>query len=339
MTSGSHKRPAIAFVYGAREAILPATVRTLLNSGGVIGDVLQRCDAYIEKRLGSALRATLAQGDVLPEFLLEPALTATQIALTDAWRACAVTPQVIVARCGGEFAAAYARGVLTLENAMEVACRVGRVIERGLGAGRMLIVRADLAETERLQQASPLSFHVVSDDADNTTIVSLATPDLEAIEHFFASEGIASERVPAAIGPHCALVDDWSDELRRPLDTEATTQGRPAFFSAAAAGPLNDGLPDVDHIWRVVRYPARFGRALDAAMAAGHRVFVEIGTHPGLRKMIDERAALASAKVITLASISAGQSVESSIEAGANELERLGAGAEPSLATRLSASP
>jgi myxalamid-type polyketide synthase MxaF len=325
------ERPKVAFAYGARESILPEVVRLLLTSTGIVRDVLLRCDAYVERRLGCTLRAALARGNALPEFLLEPALTASQIALTAGWQARGEQPQAIVARCGGEFAAAYARGVLSLESAMEVACRVGRLIERGLGSGRMLVVRAGLAEIERLQQTGSARFHVVSDNAESTTVVALATDELEAVEQLFAAAGVAWEPVPSAIAPHCALVDVWRDELLRPLDAAPTTNKGIPYFSAAAPDVLAQGLPDVDHFWRVARQPVLFGRALDAAIAAGYRIFVEIGTHPGLRKMIEERAAMSAQAVITLPSLRAGKTVDQALDAGAAELRRLGDSSAPAV--------
>ena len=50
-----------------------------------------------------------------------PALVTLQLALTAWWRACGVTPDVVLGRGGGELAAACVAGILSLEEALRLA--------------------------------------------------------------------------------------------------------------------------------------------------------------------------------------------------------------------------
>src|SRR5207249_3158491 len=138
-------RPRLAFIYGTREVLNTGIAGSLLAEKGVIRDTLMRCEPLIRERLGWSLATECSAGQFASQEVRQPVLTAVQIALTEGWRERGVEPDAIAARSGGEFAAEYARGTLTLENAIEVACRISCFIRDGRGAGRPVWVRLGIS--------------------------------------------------------------------------------------------------------------------------------------------------------------------------------------------------
>jgi acyl transferase domain-containing protein len=110
--------PRLAFVYGSREVLWGGITSSLFAQEGAMRDVLLRCEQLVQERLGWSLRGVFATQLFDNEQLRDPALTALQIALTQGWRERGVEPDVIAARSGGEFAAEFARGAITLEGAI-----------------------------------------------------------------------------------------------------------------------------------------------------------------------------------------------------------------------------
>src|SRR5262249_15399980 len=63
------------------------------------------------------------------------------------------------------------------------------------------------------------------------------------------------------------------------------------FLSGVAARELHGDSLDARYWWRNLREPVQFAAAVRAAIALGHRTFVEIGPHPSLVRYVAETLA------------------------------------------------
>jgi acyl transferase domain-containing protein len=134
------KNQKLVFVFSTRDYHWPLAARSLCRHASFL-DTIRRCDAEILRNFGWSI-----EQDVIPnpdfrisEEHCEPGLTAMQIGLTELWKSYGLLPDAVVGACAGEFAAAYAAGALSLENAMELACRIANSFREGVGRGRMLL--------------------------------------------------------------------------------------------------------------------------------------------------------------------------------------------------------
>jgi acyl transferase domain-containing protein len=77
---------------------------------------------------------------------------------------------------------------------------------------------------------------------------------------------------------HCALVEPVEAELSRLLEGVSPQPGEVPVFSTVEGG----GTMDAAYWYRNLRQPVRLDSAVQAAQAAGHRIFIEISAHPVL---------------------------------------------------------
>ena len=293
----------LALIYGARETVWPGIVQSLLAEGGAIADTLLRCDRMIRTRLGWSLPEMSGREEHTPEHALEPTLTAVQAALTDGWRERGVLPDAVGARCGGEFAAAYARGAITLEDAMEFACRFSREILDGRATGHMLAVRIDLPELKRMQRSSPVDFAIAVDYFHVGTVIACDTCSLAPLQEYLSGRGAAYQLLPPAVAYHSSEIDGWKDALIAPLGGDRPTLPRRPGYSATAGGLLDEQTSSVQHFWRVVREPAIVGPLLERMISDSYDVFLEVGGHPSLEEMIHNRARVSGKTIVSLCSM------------------------------------
>jgi len=294
----ARNRTRLAFVYGSREVMWPGIAHHLLSEKGVVRDVFLRCERLVRAHISHSLESISGTDQIANINAVEPLLTSVQVALTEGWRERGVVPDVIAGRSGGEVAAEYARGTLTLENAIDVACRTSHLMSTGRGAGRMLVVQLGIADTERLKLASPVDFSVAADASDEATVVSCETSAVKSLEHFLRSQHIAHHSLRFDIAPHGPVLDEWKSFLLRPLSGHERRNTRVKYYSAAAEGP-DDGSAYTTRLWHAVRKPAYMGRLLQNLLEDGCDTFVEVGGQPLLGAMIERRAA-AMGKAVTI---------------------------------------
>src|SRR5262245_30137495 len=117
----------LAFVFSARGSEWPGMGNLFPAAGPDVRQAIDRCDAFVRDRLRWSITDELDRsrdsGRMADESLV-PTLAAIQIALCDGWHARGVVPSAVLGISGGEFAAAYAAGALTLDDTMAIACAV-----------------------------------------------------------------------------------------------------------------------------------------------------------------------------------------------------------------------
>ncbi len=306
----------LAFVYGARETVWPGIVHSLLAEGGAVRAKLLECDAVVRAKLGWSLEQMFRFDERSPEYVLEPVLTSVQIALTAGWRELGVEPNVVGARCGGEFAAAHVAGRLSLDEALEIACRLSRLIrEDGVG-GRMLLLQMAFSDVEDLQRASPTPFTIAADNDDRTTVIAFGDDKLDAVEAFLTSQGVPFQVLGLEVAYHNPAVDHWAPAFCEPFGPSRPGGTALPIYSSTARGRLDDEADDGRHFWRVIREPALVAPMARAMLRDGCRTFLEVGGFPSLHGMIGEEARGAAVDVRILASMRRGESFgEASAEA------------------------
>ena len=298
----------LAFLYGARETVWPGIVQSLLAEGGAVRAKLLECDAVVRAKLGWSLEQMSHPDQRWQEHVLEPVLTSVQIALTEGWRALGVEPDVIGARCGGEFAAAHAAGRLSLEGALEVACRLSRLVQEDRVGGGMFSLQMIVPEAEHLKRVSPVPFTIAADNDDRTTVIACGDEELDALQAFLTSRRLPFQKLGLKIAYHHPAVDGWAPMFCGPSETRRPDPSALPLYSATAQGLLGDMADDGRHFWRVIREPALVGPMARAMLGDGYRTFLEVGGFPSLAGMIGEEGRGASGEVHTLASMRRGES-------------------------------
>jgi acyl transferase domain-containing protein len=323
-------RPSLAFVYSSRESVWPGIGAILDGADETVRRTVEACEREIRRHRGWSLREELARRPDYPSLLaaqnlLEPALTTVQIALTESWRRRGVEPDAAAGRSVGEFAAGYVTGELTLEQAIELSCRVSRLVDSGCWAGRVIFVELPVDRVEALQAAAPAPFYIATDDRPDTTYVACALEVLEAVTGFLRVRGVAHRVEPFPAAAHCPLMDAGAAEFLRPL-ASGDARGAPRLprYSAVGGQPARAASPDCLPWWRAIRERVRIRRMFEAMLADGHTVFLEIGGRASLASMIQHVAAADGRHVATLASMRMGEPIEPVLRESAVALAGLG---------------
>jgi acyl transferase domain-containing protein len=286
----------MTFIFGQRTPGWdPGLVQHLFRTEPVVRETLAECSRAISEQLGWSLIDELNRSpkDLLENFSQEhgqPILTAVQIAQVNLWRAHGLRPRSVAGLCGGEVAAAYAAGGLTLGGAMTVACAISELVRTGLSTvdGALLAVDVSEEQFDSLVAAKPNRVYPIEEWSVGTTVLGGDRSTVEALAVTLEQQSIHFRMLPMLLPFHTPLLDRLeSDFLNRLRGFEGCPPTIP-FYSLTTGSRMPSPKFDGKHWWSVLREPVskvKFARAL---LEDGYDEWLYIGLAPGAPARVQE---------------------------------------------------
>ncbi|GFJ85360.1 hypothetical protein Phou_095400 [Phytohabitans houttuyneae] len=237
---------------------------------------------------GEAHAALLERVDVV-----QPASFAVMVSLAEMWRAHGVAPDAVVGHSQGEIAAACVSGALSLPDAALVVALRSRAIGARL-AGRGGMVSVALAADEmarRLPGDGRVSIAAVN--GPRSVVVSGDPDALDALCAELSGEDIWLRRIAVDYASHSAQVEALHDDLLAQLAPIRPRTPSVPFRSTVTGGWIDGPALDAEYWYRNLRQTVGFEPAIQALLGEGHRVFVEVSSHPVLTGAVSDTADLA----------------------------------------------
>ncbi|KVT85288.1 hypothetical protein WK59_12225 [Burkholderia ubonensis] len=315
-----NRRPRVAMLFTGQGSQYAGMGRELYEREPVFRAALAECASLLEGELEVGLLEVLygASTALLDRTdYTQPALFALGYALRRTWESWGVTPQVVMGHSLGEYMAAQAAGVLTLEAGLKLVASRGRLMQSRCEGGAMLSVMLDAATLrERLAEQGG-GLVIAALNGPSQQVVAGASAQIEALRARLAQEGVRTDLLPGSHAFHSPLVEPMlaayeavlkATRLSAPqLPLVSNVSGAVAGAEVAAAGYW------VEH----TRAPVRFGLGIEALAAQGVDVVLEIGARPTLTVLARQTLGPDS-EVVSLASLRPGRGeVEQMLESAA----------------------
>ncbi|CAA9286651.1 MAG: Modular polyketide synthase, partial [uncultured Corynebacteriales bacterium] len=276
----------------------------LLDESPVFAARIAQCERalapYVDWVLTDLLRdpgADLGRVDVL-----QPVMWAVMVGLAAVWADHGVLPAAVIGHSQGEIAAACVIGALSLGDGAKIVTARSRALS-GLGGrgGSMAALGTDGEHAARLLDGHP-DVVIAAHNGPGSTVISGDAAQIERITAAAVAAGLRARVIAAGAG-HSPHVDPLLPDLTRELAGMSATGTDVTLYSTVTGGPLDTATLDTDYWVGNVRRPVRFTDAVAAALADGHRAFVEVGPHPVLTVALQEtfeRAGVPGVAVPTL---------------------------------------
>ncbi|MFC4146064.1 type I polyketide synthase [Micromonospora mangrovi] len=284
--------PHAVWVFSGHGAQWSGMGRDLLRDEPALGAVCDEVDAVFRAELGIGPRQAIADGDFTDVATAQAMTFVLQVGLARVWQSYGLRPAAIIGHSVGEIAAAVVAGMLDLTDAARLICRRSLLLRRVAGRGAMAMVDLPFADTaDRVAGLAGVTAAIAA--APRSTVVSGDVAAVDALAARWAAEGLLVRRVAADVAFHSAQMDPLLPDL-----AAVPVSPRPAqlpVYSTALADPRSGRSRDAAY-WAVnLREPVRFAQAVAAAAADGHRVFLEVSTHPVVAHSVLETLAASGA--------------------------------------------
>ncbi|MFG1879080.1 type I polyketide synthase [Sphaerisporangium sp. NPDC049003] len=224
--------------------------------------------------------------------VVQPALFAVMVALARLWESFGVVPDAVIGHSQGEIAAAHIAGALSLEDAAAIVVLRSQAIAAisGHGGGMVSIpLPVDRVRARLSRWAGRLNIGAVN--GPSATVVSGDSDALDELVAAYEAEDVPVRGVRIDYASHSAHVEAVRDQLMELLPGFVPRSTETAFYSSVTGGLLDAAELDAGYWYRNLRHTVEFERAVRAALADGHDVFVEASPHPilvvGLRQILD----------------------------------------------------
>ncbi|MGA6156105.1 type I polyketide synthase [Stenotrophomonas sp. NPDC087984] len=280
----------------------------LMAESPVFAERLAECAAALAPHVDWSLPEVLRQAEGAPSLervdVVQPASWAVMVSLAAVWRAHGVVPDAVLGHSQGEIAAACVAGALSLEDAARVVALRSQAIARRLsGAGGMLSVALPRAEAEARLGRWDGRVSIAAVNGPGSVVVSGELAALDELLEELAGADVRVRRIAVDYASHSAQVERVREELSAVLEGIAPRRAEVPFFSTVTGEWLDTTGMDAGYWYRNLRQTVAFEPAVRALLGQGHRVFVEVSSHPVLTPAVQEAIDAADVRALAVGTL------------------------------------
>ncbi|HET7911379.1 MAG TPA: SDR family NAD(P)-dependent oxidoreductase, partial [Pseudolabrys sp.] len=276
----------IAFMFSGQGAQQAGMARQLYRTHSVFRNAMDRCDVLARPHLERSLLEVIFAADgedalVSRTDYTQPALFAVEYALAELVKSWGISPDAVIGHSLGEFVAACAAGVMTLEDAIRLVVARGALMHKMPGGGGMAAIFASESAVRALIDKVAPEIAVAAMNGPLNTVASGDRSALRMLLGELDRQHISYRELHVSNAFHSPRTESILDDLQN-VASQITYYPPKVPLISNLTGALMVAAPDEIYWRRHLREPVRFGDGMLALAELGCRSFLEIGPHPVL---------------------------------------------------------
>ncbi|OKH43160.1 beta-ketoacyl synthase [Calothrix sp. HK-06] len=287
---GNKKRQKIAFMFTGQGCQYVNMGRELYETQPTFRNCINQCDEILRPYLDQPLLSVLypeSDSNLINETVYtQPALFALEYALVQLWKSWGVEPTAVIGHSFGEYVAACVAGVFTLEEGLKLVVERSRLMQQLTSSGAMAAVFASGATVQAAIAPYNQEVTISAINAPDNITISGAITAVEAVLTQLEAKGIEARRLEVSHAFHSPFMDEMLDafeELTNKVQFRAPTI---TFVSNVTGNILLPGQIPGAQYWRShTREAVNFMAGVNALLAEGYELFIEIGSKPVLSSL------------------------------------------------------
>jgi acyl transferase domain-containing protein/NAD(P)-dependent dehydrogenase (short-subunit alcohol dehydrogenase family) len=303
---GQGPAPKVAFLYPGQGSQYVNMLKPLCAVEPIVAETFAEADRVMKPLLGKPLTDFIfvdksdtealakAEDDLRQTAITQPAVLATDLALTRLLAAYGITPDFTMGHSLGEYGALVAVDGMPFADALEAVSARGREMTHfaTIDKGRMAAVFAPLSEIERILKTVNGYVVIANINSEHQAVIGGASEPVTQAMQAFQEAGYEVSALSVSHAFHTSIVASASDPLRRVLERLRLAPPRLPIV-ANTNGEFYPTAPNVvpkmiDILAQQVAAPVQFVKGLRTLYDAGARVFVEVGPKKALQGFAED---------------------------------------------------
>ena len=303
---GHGPAPKIAFMYTGQGSQYANMLQLLRATEPIVAETFAEADRVMTPLLGKPLSKFIfvdqadanavakAEDDLRQTEITQPAVLATDLALTRLLAAYGIEPDFTMGHSLGEYGALVAAGGLPFADSLEAVSARGRGMTQVAmdDNGRMAAVFAPLDEIERILKTINGYVVIANVNSNRQAVVGGASKAVEEAMEAFKKAGFDVAPLAVSHAFHTSILAGASKPLRQVLERLHLQSPRLPIV-ANTNGEFYPMGPDVvpqmlDILTQQVASPVQFIKGLRTLYDAGARVFIEVGPKKALQGFAED---------------------------------------------------
>jgi thioester reductase-like protein len=285
--------PKIVFVFSGMGQQTPNMGLRLMEKEPIVRQHIEKCDRLFRHHtedwsIIEELSIDEKHSRIHETQIAQPCLFALQTALAALWQSWGIKPSAIVGHSGGENAAAYVAGILSLEEAAQGVYHRSRLQSQTAGMGKMLAAELSPAEFENRFIHLKKSVSIGAINSISSITLSGDIKTLEEIAGILEKEKVFNRILNVEVPYHSPVMDSILPEFREVMDNITPLPEKIPLVSTVIGDFIDGKKLNVDYWCKNIRQPVRFADACDKLIQSEHNMFLEIAAHPVLSNSIRE---------------------------------------------------
>jgi acyl transferase domain-containing protein/NAD(P)-dependent dehydrogenase (short-subunit alcohol dehydrogenase family)/acyl carrier protein len=303
---GHGPAPKVAFLYTGQGSQYVNMVQALRAAEPIVAETFAEADRVLTPLISKPLSEFIfidgadekavaqAEDDLRQTAITQPAVIATDVAITRLLAAYGIQPDMAMGHSVGEYGALVASGALPFEDAMEAVSARGREMTHvALGDnGGMVAVFAPLEQIEQTLKSIDGYVVIANVNSKSQAVIGGESKAIQSATEAFLKAGFNAMPLPVSHAFHTAIVAGASEPLKRMLERLRLQAPRLPIIANLNGEFYPTGADAkqqmVEMLAKQVASPVQFVKGLETLYAAGARVFVETGPKKALQGFAED---------------------------------------------------
>ncbi|PRT34002.1 type I polyketide synthase [Bacillus wiedmannii] len=259
--------------------------KLLYETNDMFKEVFDTCDKlfkpYLLKSITDLIYGENADAKVIEKTVYaQPLIFAVEYALYKMWERYGVKPEIVMGHSIGEYAAAVAADIMSLEDAVKLVSIRGRLMDMAPGKGKMATIFADEERVLKFLTEYEETVCVAAVNAEQSCVISGHAEDVEKVAAKAADEGIRVQELKVSHAFHSMLMEPVLEDFRVIAKEVNYQPAQVRFVSALYAKDLDEGqVLDSEYWTKHIREKVDFYGAVTSIDKKDNYILLEVGSN------------------------------------------------------------